>query len=153
MAEGPPSLSDFAGITGNRGKRCWSLNHFRNRFASGIVFLTRCASPSFRYLRRGVEWLQLRGSGELTRADFAKAIERTDRQSRAILSELQANEIVQSVGQEEAEGPGRPAELFALTGTARLAFTAIRKPHRLPRRPPTAPRRRADPDRNVAAAA
>lgn len=63
------------------------------------------------------------GGDPFTRADFAKAIERTDRQSRAVLSELQANEIVQSVGQEEAEGPGRPAELFALTGTARLAFT------------------------------
>lgn len=63
------------------------------------------------------------GDNSFTRADFAKAIERTDRQARAILSELQANEIVQSVGQEEAEGRGRPAELFALTGTSRLAFT------------------------------
>ena len=63
------------------------------------------------------------GSDPFTRADFAKAIERTDRQSRVILSELEANEIVQSVGQEEADGPGRPAEIFELTGTAHLAFT------------------------------
>lgn len=63
------------------------------------------------------------GSASFTRADFAEAIERTDRQARTILSELQANEIVQSVGYEEAKGRGRPAELFALTGTARLAFT------------------------------
>lgn len=63
------------------------------------------------------------GSDSFTRADFAKAIERTDRQARAILSELQTNEIVQLVGQEEPEGRGRPAELFALTGMSRLAFT------------------------------
>ncbi len=63
------------------------------------------------------------GSDPFTRADFAKAIERTDRQARVVLSELEANEIVQSVGQEAADGPGRPAEIFALTGMARLAFT------------------------------
>jgi len=62
------------------------------------------------------------GREPFTRADLAEAIKRTDRQSRTILSDLQANEIVQSVGQEDAEGPGRPAELFALTGTALLAF-------------------------------
>jgi hypothetical protein len=62
------------------------------------------------------------GREPFTRADLAKAIQRTDRQSRAILSDLQVNEIVKSVGQEEAEGPGRPSELFALTGTALLAF-------------------------------
>lgn len=72
------------------------------------------------------------GSEPFTRADLAKAIDRTDRQSRAILSDLQVNGIVQSVGQEEAEGPGRPAELFALTGTARLAFAVDASPPETP---------------------
>lgn len=62
------------------------------------------------------------GHDPFTRADLAQAIGRTDRQARSILADLQTNEIVQSVGQEEVEGPGRPAELFALTGTALLAF-------------------------------
>lgn len=68
------------------------------------------------------------GSEPFTRADLAQAIGRTDRQARSILTDLQANEIVRLVGQEEAEGPGRPAELFALTGTALLAFVTHAPP-------------------------